>query len=234
MKKILSGVIALTLTCQMLSAQTPNTLTAKEKKEGWVLLFDGKTTQGWHTYNKAELGNGWTAANGELQFNPAATGRGDITTDKEYENYELALDWKIEEGGNSGIIFGVNEDPKYQWSFLTGVEMQVLDNEKAGDNKIDTHVAGSLYDLIAAPRTAAKPANQWNTAVIRKKDGKLTFWLNGIQTADVQMWGDEWKTLVTNSKFKEMPAYGTYKKGHICLQDHGNIVAFRNIKIKQL
>ncbi|MEO6151101.1 MAG: DUF1080 domain-containing protein, partial [Mucilaginibacter sp.] len=234
MKKTLAGIIALTSISTMLSAQTPNTLTAKEKKDGWALLFDGTTTQGWHTYNKTEVGNGWTASNGELQFNPAGTGRGDITTDGEYENYELAVEWKIEEGGNSGIIFGVNEDPKYQWSFLTGVEMQVLDNAKAGDNKIDTHVAGSLYDLIGAPRTAVKPANEWNKAVIRKKDGKLTFWLNGVQTVDVQMGGDEWKQLLDKSKFKTVPTYASYQKGHICLQDHGNVVAYRNIKIKQL
>ncbi|RVT98179.1 DUF1080 domain-containing protein [Mucilaginibacter limnophilus] len=233
MKKLLPGLVAILFTCTQTFAQTTNTLTAKEQKEGWVSLFDGKTTGGWHTYNKGVAGDAWTVADGVLQLNTGAEGRGDIITDKEYENYELALDWKIAEGGNSGIIFDVNEDPKYSYSFLTGIEMQILDNEKAEDNKLANHLAGSLYDLIPAGK-AANPAGQWNSIKIRKDHGKLTFWLNGSKVVNVQMGSADWKALVEKSKFKSMPDWATYGKGHIALQDHGNAVYFRNIKLKQL
>ncbi|RYZ99717.1 MAG: DUF1080 domain-containing protein, partial [Sphingobacteriaceae bacterium] len=112
-------------------------------------------------------------------------------------------------------------------------EMQVLDNEKAGDNKFATHRAGSLYDLIAA-NFEPNPANQWNSVKIRKVNGELTFWLNGTKVVNVQIGGEEWKKVLAKSKFTGMPDYATYPKGRICLQDHGNIVAYRNIKIKQL
>ncbi|RYY32764.1 MAG: DUF1080 domain-containing protein [Sphingobacteriaceae bacterium] len=232
MKKLLPGIAAILITGSAF-AQTPNTLTAKEQKAGWTLLFDGKTTTGWHTYNKGVAGDAWKVTDGELLLNPGAEGRGDITTDKEYENYELALDWKIAEGGNSGVIFDVVEDPKYGYSFLTGIEMQVLDNEKAEDNKLANHLAGSLYDIIPAGKTA-NPAGQWNSVKIRKDNGKLTFWLNGSKVVNVDLNSADWKALIEKSKFKTMPGWGTFGKGHIALQDHGNAVYFRNIKIKQL
>jgi hypothetical protein len=233
MKKLLPGIFALVLTSNALFAQTPNTLTPKEEKAGWVLLFDGKTLNGWHTYNKAEAGSSWGAVDGALQFTPGNDGRGDITTDKAYENYELSMDWKISEGGNSGIIFDVQEDPKYGASYLTGAEMQVLDNVKAEDNKKDNHLAGSLYDMIPASK-AANPAGEWNTVKILQNKGKLTFWLNGAKVVNTTIGSPEWQQILETSKFKGWNDFMKVAKGKIALQDHGHQVAYRNIKIKQL
>ncbi|GAA4325581.1 DUF1080 domain-containing protein [Mucilaginibacter gynuensis] len=232
MKKLLLGILAFSASGTVL-AQAPNTLTAKEKKDGWVLLFDGTTTTGWHTYNQTTVGESWKVTDGALTLTPGAEGRGDLTTDGEYENYELSLEWKIAEGGNSGIIFDVHEDAKFGASYLTGIEMQVLDDVKAEDNKQPNHLAGSLYDIIA-PARAANAAGQWNTVKIRQKDGKLTFWMNGSKVVNVGLWDDNWKKLVAGSKFKSFPDFATYKKGRVALQDHGATVSYRNIKVKQL
>lgn len=215
-------------------AQELNTLSKKEKKQGWTLLFDGKSTDGWHTYLKDEAGAGWTVSEGALVFDPAAGEGGDLVTDKEYENYELSLEWKISEGGNSGIIFNVHEDPEFGATYVTGPEMQVLDNEKAHDNKEDDHLAGSLYDMIAVGRDVANPAGEWNHAEIRLKDGHLTLQLNGTKTADVTIGSDEWKELIAGSKFKDWEHFAGYMKGHIAFQDHGHKVSYRNIKIREL
>ena len=201
---------------------------------GQQVLFDGKTTNGWHTYLKPTATPAWSAVNGTLKLNPKAADHGDLVTDKEYENFELTLDWNITEGGNSGIIFGVQEDPAFHATYETGVEMQILDNKKAEDNKKANHLAGSLYDMKAPAKDVAKPAGQWNQVKLRKQKGHLTFWLNGTEIVDTQMGGSEWNTLLANSKFKDWKNFAAYPKGHIALQDHGHEVAFRNIKITQL
>ena len=163
------------------TAQTPNTLTAAEKKEGWKLLFDGKTTKGWHTYNKPTAEAGWKVADGALYVDTTTkTGRGDLTSDKEYTNFDFKIDWKISPKGNSGIIFYVKEDPKYPESYLTGLEMQVLDNEGHHDGKITKHRAGDLYDLVKSTTEPVKPVGQWNTAEIISNKGKLQLYLNGV------------------------------------------------------
>lgn len=215
-------------------AQKLNKLSKKEIKKGWVLLFDGKTTEGWHTYLKEDASAAWTIQDGALAFDPEAGEGGDLVTDQEYENYELSLEWKIAEGGNSGIIFNVHEDPEFGATYVSGPEMQVLDNEKAHDNKEDDHLAGSLYDMIPVGRTVAKAAGEWNLASIRLKDGQLTLTLNGVQTADVQIGSEEWKKLIAGSKFKDWEHFAQYSKGRIALQDHGNKVWYRNIKIRPL
>jgi len=215
-----------------LSAQTLNKLSPKEKQEGYKLLFDGKTTGGWHVY----LGNNagaWRAEHGALVLDTAAKGQGDLVTDKEYTNYELKIDWKISAGGNSGIIFGIHEDTSYHYTYLTGMEMQVLDDKLAEDNKLPNHLAGSLYDMIA-PLHPAKPAGEWNAVIIRKLNGHLTFWLNGLKVVEVQMGSPEWNALIQKSKFRKWSDFAKYPTGHISLQDHGAEVEFRNIRIKQL
>lgn len=223
MKKIFLGLMAIPVLHFGALAQT----------KGYKPLFDGKTTTGWHTYLKTNV-TAWKAVDGTLQLDPNAEGQGDLVTNDEYENYELKLDWKISETGNSGIIFGVHEDPKFSDTYLTGVEMQVLDNQKASDNKKATHLAGSLYDLKAPSADVAKPAGEWNAVVLRKKDGHLTFWLNGTKIVEIQIGGEEWKQLLANSKFKDWADFAKYPKGRIALQDHNHEVAFRNIYIKQL
>ena len=213
-----------------LAAFTPK-VPARPKPQ---VLFDGKTTHGWHTYLKPTAEPAWAVVNGALQLDPKAAGRGDLVTDGEYENFELALEWKITPGGNSGLIFGVHEDPAFPNTYETGIEMQVLDNKEAEDNKKPTHRAGSLYDMQAPARDVAKPAGEWNRVRLRKQKGHLTFWLNAVQIVDVQMGSDQWKALVAGSKFKTWKNFGAFSKGHIALQDHGHEVAFRAITLQQL
>ncbi len=198
------------------------------------ILFNGKTTQGWHTYLKSDATPAWAVVDGTLQLNPKAEGQGDLVTDQEYENFELSLEWNISEGGNSGIIFGVHEDPAFRATYDTGIEMQVLDNKNAEDNKKANHLAGSLYDLKAPAKDVAKPAGEWNAVKLRKQNGNLTFWQNGVKIIETQMGSAEWQTMVENSKFKTWKNFAKYPKGRIALQDHGHEVSFRNIKIKQL
>ncbi len=219
MKKILLSILAFTAVHYSLQAQTTK-------------LFDGETTTGWHSYLKTGAG-AWKVVDGSLQLDPKAEGQGDLVTDKEYENYELSLEWKIAEGGNSGVIFGVHEDAAFGATYLTGIEMQVLDDKGAEDNKKANHLAGSLYDL-KAPSSAAKPAGEWNKIKIRNDKGQLTFWMNGVQTIDVKIGSPEWQTLLAQSKFKNWKGFAAYPKGHIALQDHGAVVSFKNITIKEL
>jgi hypothetical protein len=220
-------------------AQTPNTLTQKEKKEGWKLLFDGKTTQGWHTYLRDTVGSKWQVKDGAIIFDPSqpASGGGDIVTNEAYENYELNLEWKISKGGNSGIIFDVQEDPKYDATYLTGPEMQVLDNIDASDNKKQNHLAGCLYDLSGdATVSKPNPVGEWNQVRLIQNKGHLTFWLNGIKTYDGQIGSEEWNNLVANSKFKnkEFGSFAKVTKGKIALQQHPGSSAWRNIKVRML
>jgi hypothetical protein len=197
-----------------------------------VSLFDGKSTNGWHSYLKSGPG-AWSVVDGALQLDPAAPGQGDLITDNEYENYDLKLEWKIAEGGNSGIIFGVHEDPSFDATYLTGIEMQILDDAKAEDNKLATHRAGALYDM-KAPSTPAKPAGEWNKVEIKKLNGHLTFWLNGKKVIETQIGSPEWQDMLNKSKFKTWKGFAAYPKGHIALQDHGAVVSFKNITIKEL
>ena len=225
---IVSGAIPI-------SACAQNTLTAQEKKDGWKLLFDGKTTAGWRNFNSSKAGPGWKVQNGELYLDKTVNeGRGDILTDAEYENYEFTIEWKIDACGNSGVIFNVVEDPKYEATYVTGPEMQVLDNACHPDAKIIKHRAADLYDLISSSAEPVKPAGEWNMAVIRSDNGKMEFWLNGTKVVEFTMHDAKWDEMVAASKFKTMPDFGKAHKGHIALQDHGDSVWYRNIKIREL
>jgi hypothetical protein len=231
--------IAFVFAFNAINAQEPNTLSAKEKKEGWKLLFDGKTTQGWHTYLKDTVGSKWQVKNGEIVFDPSQpdNGGGDIVTNGIYENFELNLEWKISKGGNSGIIFDVQEDQKYGATYLTGPEMQVLDNIDADDNKKQSHLAGCLYDL-AGDSSVSKPhpVGEWNQVKLVQLKGHLTFWLNGIKTYDGQIGSDAWNKLIANSKFngKSFTDFAKVAKGKIALQQHPGSSGWRNIKIRML
>lgn len=218
-----------------MTGSAQNALSAKEKKEGWKLLFDGTTTTGWRNYKSDKVTDRWKVSNGELYLDKSVTtGAGDIMTDGEFQDYELTLDWKISACGNSGVIFNVVEDDKYKNTYNSGPEMQVLDNTCHPDAKIAKHRAGDLYDLIACSKETVKPAGEWNQVRLVSKNAKMEFWLNGTKVVDFTMHTPEWKEMVANSKFKSMPGFGESKKGHIALQDHGDAVWFRNIKIREL
>ena len=212
-------------------------LTPEEEKDGWKLLFDGSSITGWHNYGGGPPGYAWKVSDGSLLFDGNSkkdTIAQDLVSDEEYENFHLKIEWKVDTAGNSGIMFYVHEDSNYLRPYWTGPEMQILDNEKHGDSKYPKHRAGDLYDLISCSRETVKPALEWNQVEIKSLNSKLDFFLNGENVVSTTMWDDNWNKMIAASKFKQWPGFGTFKKGRICLQDHGNNVWFRNIKIKKL
>jgi hypothetical protein len=208
--------------------------------EEWISLFDGQTLNGWSKYGGGEVGKAWKVENGELFLD--ATNKagwqsgdgGDIVTNEEFENFHLKYEWKIAQNGNSGVMFFVHEAPEFQYPWNTGPEMQVLDNAGHPDAKIISHRAGDLYDLIVSSEETVKPYGEWNQAEIIANNGKLDLVLNGKTIVSTTMWTPEWEALIAKSKFKDMAGFGKYKKGKIALQDHGDLVHFRNIVIKKL
>lgn len=218
-----------------------NTLSDKDKADGWELLFDGQSTKGWHKYGGNPVGSAWKVADGTLYLDTTIKDNwqikdgGDIVSDAEFENFHLKMEWKIAKDGNSGIMFYVHEDTaKYKWPWETAPEMQVLDNSGHPDSKIPKHRAGDLYDLISSSKETVKPYGEWNLAEVKCVNGKLDFYLNGENVVSTTMWDDNWKAMVKGSKFVKMPDFGTYKKGKIALQDHGNTVWYRNVMIKRM
>lgn len=239
MKRI-SLIILATATVLFSGFDSPETSknASYSSKKGWQKLFDGKSTAGWHTYGKQQAGAAWKVNDGALYLdakNKTKESGGDLTTNEEFSNFHLKLEWKISKNGNSGIIFFVNEDlSKYHASYNTGPEMQVLDNDGHADGKINKHRAGDLYDLIASSSEPVKPVGQWNKVEIIASKGKLDFIMNGVKVVSTTMWDEQWKTMVAGSKFKTMPGFSIYKSGKIALQDHGDEVWYRNIEIKRL
>lgn len=212
-----------------------NALTEAEMKEGWQLLFDGKSMEHFRGFRKSEVPSGWQVEEGAITL--AGDEAGDIVTRGQYGNFELSIDWKISEGGNSGIMYHVSEDTAYAHTYSSGPEMQVLDDERHPDAKKGVNgnrKAGSLYDLIPLSTPAVKPAGEWNTARLVVKNGKVEHWLNAKKVVEYEMGTPAWDVMVQQSKFASMPGFGTEKEGHLALQDHGNRVWFRNIKIRPL
>lgn len=242
--------IGLLTACSLKNNVDKTTMTSPEPKaemmampdaEGWVDLFDGKTTKGWRNYQKETIGKSWAVKDGALTLEVVADGDetrsedgGDIITTGQYENFELSLEWKISACGNSGIMFNVVESDEFKRTYHTGPEMQVLDNDCHPDAKIHTHRTGDLYDLIACSEEVGKPVGEWNLVDIRIKDGQAEFNLNGHKVVEFTMFDQGWNDMIAKSKFKDMPGFGKFRKGHIALQDHGNAVAFRNIRIREL
>lgn len=226
--KLFCSLIALSLVSPALAAP-PNALSAAEKSDGWKLLFDGSTLDGWRGYATEAIGAGWKVQDGAIVLTTAKSG--DLMTVEDYGDFELALEWKATEAANSGIIYRIGLGERA--AVRTGPEFQVLDNQKAKDSKIANHHAGSLYDLVAPPRDVTRPVGEWNEARIRVQGWKITHWLNGVKLLEIDLASDEGKALLAQSKFKDWPKFATLSRGHIALQDHGNVVSFRNLRIRE-
>jgi len=237
--KIFTAILLICLSANLYAAKKgDNKLTRAEKKSGWTMIFDGKTTKGWRGYTKKTMPEkGWDVVDGALHCQSKGGG-GDIIFDTPLKNFELTLNWKISEGGNSGIFIHGKEvqgAPIYH----SAPEYQVLDNERHPDAKLGKNgnrKSGSLYDMIPATPQNAHPALQWNETKIISKDGKVAYWLNGVNVVNFQMGDEYWKIMCAGSKFKDWSDFVNNPgiDGYIGLQDHGNDVWYKNIKLKVL
>ena len=210
-----------------------NALTGAERAAGWRLLFDGKTTAGWHTFGKDRV-VGWEIAGGEL----VALGQGgdhanDVLTDEEFENFELMVDWKFSPKAKSGIFYNVVEKG-YDMAYATGPEYQLIDDDGWPDKLEAWQQTAANYAMHTPTKKATKPIGQWNQTRIVVNRGHVQHWLNGAKVVEYDLWTPEWERLVKAGKWKDYPGYGRAKLGRIGLQDHGNKISFRGIKIRPL
>jgi hypothetical protein len=230
--------------------------TPKEKKNKtvtneWISLFDGETLYGWHQYNGSALGEEWSVIDNTLVFDPSkkrnyGDGGKNIVTDREFTSFILSIEWKVAKAGNSGLFWAVQEGEEFGEPYLTGPEIQILDNERHPDALANPkyHQAGALYDMVQPTADVCKPAGEWNHVVLTvdHNNNKGNVILNGTEIIQFPVHGPEWEALIAASKFGDTslphythaPKFGQFKTGKIGLQDHGDKVAFRNIKIKEL
>ena len=231
---ILAGFLMVAAGCVPNSASTgatsPNSLSSAERRAGWRLLFDGATTNGWRGYRKTTVPAAWQVVDGSLAL--TAKDAGDIITTSKFRNFELVTDWKIAEAGNSGIFYRATEEGDYIWR--SAPEMQVLDDARHADGRAEITSAGSNFALHAAPRGVVRPAGEWNSARLVVNGSHVEHWLNGVKLFEYELGSADWNSRVRASKFATMPLYGKAAEGHIGLQDHGDRVEFRNIKIRVL
>lgn len=218
-------------------AQEQNTLTKQEIADGWELLFDGKTMDGWRDYNGTSLTQPWHVVDGCIQAKgDGSDASGYIVTDKQYENFELSWDWKLSKGGNSGMIYHVVERPEFNVPYVTGPEYQLIDEPNFPEPLEDWQKLGVDYAMYL-PDTAlmkVNPYGEWNNSKIVFDNGHVEHWLNGVKILEFEAWTDDWFDRKNSGKWAHAPEYGLSKKGVICLQDHGSPASFRNIKIKEL
>lgn len=220
-----------------LAAPALNTLTDAERKAGWKLLFDGKTTTGWRGYKMGKMPPGWSVIDGALvrvaggEGGKGAGGGDDIVTTEEFESFDFQLEWKCVANGNSGVLYHVSEEPVTAWHYAP--EVQILDNS-AHPTRSKLELAAACYDLYAPAKDTVKPPGQWNHMRILVDGPHVEHWLNGEKVTEYELWSDDWKQRVAKSKHKDRPKFGTFKKGPIALQDHTDRLEFRNIKIRVL
>lgn len=228
-RRLLLPAAALLLCSEIAAQEAHNVLTPEERAAGWRLLFDGGTTAGWRGYRRDAMPAGWQVVDGALT---RVSGGGDIISDDQFENFELRLEWNVAPGGNSGIFYRATEGTDLIYENAT--ELQVLDDAAHADGGSRLTAAGANYGLYPAPEGVVKPAGEWNRVRIVADGARVEHWLNGVKIVEYELWSDDWEERVKNSKFAAWPAYGRAPSGHIGLQDHGDRVAFRNIKIREL
>ena len=226
MRLLICTLTVLSTLANTLFAEAPNSLSDQEQKDGWKLLFDGKSMEHFRNYRKSEVGDGWKVVDGEIHWTKKRAG--DIITKETYMAFEFKVDYKIPPGGNSGLMFHVTEDGNTPWK--TGPEIQIQDNKDGHDPQ----KAGWLYQLYKSDTDATNPAGEWNTLHILITPDKCVQWMNGTKYCEYVKGSDDWNERVAKSKFGKMPLFGKANNGHICLQDHGNVVAFRNIKVRRV
>ena len=223
----------ISLSC--LSQENNNRLTEKEKKEGWQLLFDGSSMNGWRTY-KNKPTNSWEVSHGELHCKGSVTDktdkRSDLVTKSQYDNFELSIEWKISKAGNSGILYHVTED--YDAPYLSGPEYQLIDDDGFPEKLEDWQKTGADYAMYTTTSRPTKPVGEYNITKIVVKGSHREYWLNGVKVIEFEAWTPDWNKRKMEGKWKDAPGYGMAKTGFICLQDHGSEIWFRNIKIKKL
>ena len=211
-----------------------NTLSAEEKEKGWQLLFDGETGNGWHGYNQKGIPDCWTVEDGRLTMNTTGGGESqDVITDKIYKNFAFTCEYKLTEGANSGIIYQVKEDEKYEFPYETGSEYQIMDNDNWPDELEDWQIHGANYAMYPPAEKPYKPAGEWNRMLLIVDGNDVTYMLNGVVTVKYTKYDEEWTKLRNSGKWSDFPDYGKYDEGCISLQNHGTKVWFRDIKIKE-
>ena len=223
------------------STNNANSLTAEEKTNGWELLFDGSTFNGWKRYNHDTIGPLWSVKEGEIVCDGTGLGEGSgaaggsLMTTRSFGNFELTADWKLSPGGNSGVLYHVVENKKYKHDYETGPEFQVMDDKGWKDSLREAQEVGSSYDMFAAPPTKkVNPVGEWNSIKLVYNNGHVEHWLNGEKVVEYEESSPAFTQAYKKSKWVEYPDWNKAKSGSITLQDHGAPVYFRNIKIKVL
>ena len=238
-KKIYStvAVFILYISFNFIYAQRANTLTLQEKKDGWKLLFNGKDLTGWHSYLEKAPGKGWQVKDGAIFINEndKTADNMDLITDEEFENFDLKLEFKTDTCANSGVMFHVHESKEYQNTWETGPEMQIDDVVCGPDHLSKMNRMGTLYDLYPVDSEYIGASGTWYAYEIKVNKDHVELFEEGHKVVDARMWDQHWKDLIAAVKFKDMPGFGTFHKGHIAFQGTENgKIWFRNIKIKTL
>ena len=227
-RTLLLGAVLVCL-ANPLTAQEHNRLTAAERAAGWQLLFDGNSLEGWRGYNSEFMPTGWSVENGML----TRTGPGgDIITEQQFGDFEFYLEWLVGPGGNSGVLVRAVEGQEEVYHGAP--EMQILDDAGHPDGRSPLTSAGSNYGLHGAPRGIVKSAGEWNSSRIVVVNNQVEHWLNGDKVVEYELGSADWLRRVANSKFAQWPEYGRASRGHIGIQDHGDRVSFRNLKVREI
>ena len=232
-------MISLLWACKNEVKNTEEPVSLENNNDDWTNLFDGESFDGWHTYLQDTISSQWQIEDGVMFYKPDPNknqGMNNLITDKTYKNYELSLEWKISVDGNSGVFFGVLEDEKYVVPYMTAPEVQIRDYTNIPDFTDKQQMSGAIFGIVGIEKDVANSAGEWNHFLIRidheNNEGSVT--LNKEEVARFPLHGEEWKTLVKNSKFKDWEGFGITQEGHIGLQDHAYGVWFRSVKIREL